>query len=120
MPPPGLSPEVDLTTRMAFALVDHWPLVAALLAMGYWIFPRVLKASLRNGAGDIIRAIVKAENEAQSQLHKEVLDRRLKEHELEEQGRFQRGAVRMSGIEDEIDDITGSLKLKRHRRRRDA
>jgi hypothetical protein len=116
MSPPILGPEVDITTRMSYALVDHWPLVAALLITGYWIFPRVLKSTLLNGAGDIIRGIVREENVKQSVHAKEALDTRLKEHELQESARFQRGEDRFRQIEDEIAEMSGPLPRRRRRR----
>lgn len=119
MPPVSHSdPAIDLTTRMALALIDHWPLVAALLVMGYWIFPRVLKSTLLNGAGDIIRGIVRDENQKQSALAKDALDSRFKEHEQQESARFMEGEKRFRAIEMEIADLTDEYPLKRRRSRR--
>jgi hypothetical protein len=118
------SQQIDLSTRMVAAAVDHWPLVAGLFVAIYWalpkVLPRVIKDVLLNGGGLIIRQIVKEENESQSTKTKEELDRRLREHEQQEATRFQAGSERMSALEADFDSITGSLKLPQRRRRRRA
>jgi hypothetical protein len=51
---------------MLHAIVEHAPL-AVTLAIIYWkLTPRVLKATLTNGGGEIVRRIVREENATQS------------------------------------------------------
>jgi hypothetical protein len=107
---------------MITAAVDHWPLVAGLFVALYWgvprVLPRVIKDVLLNGGGEIIRGIVKSENESQSLKTKEELDRRLREHEQQEAARFQAGSERVAQLEDDFDAFTGSHKIQQPRRRR--
>lgn len=75
--------QIDLSTRIIMSAVDHWPLVAGLLVASYWVTPRVLKAFFLNGGGEIVRGLVRQENEAQSIKHNADLDRRFERIEDE-------------------------------------
>jgi hypothetical protein len=79
---------VDLQTRIVNAALDHWPLVAGIFIAGRWLFPKMLRETLSNGGGDIIRGIVKSENDAQTKTHAEELERRFARHEDQEDRRF--------------------------------
>ena len=79
---------MDVYDQIVRAGIDHWPLVAGLLASGYWLFPKMLRSSLLNGSGEVIRTIMREENAAQTKLHSEELDRRFRLHEEEEDARF--------------------------------
>lgn len=78
----------DLQTRIVNAALDHWPLLVGIAWAGYRMFPKMLKDTLSNGGGDIIRRIVKSENEAQTLAHADALDRRFQRHEEQEDRRF--------------------------------
>jgi hypothetical protein len=78
----------DFTTKLVDSVVEHWPLVVAIGIAVWKGFPWALKAFFSNGGGELMRVIIKSENVAQTQLHKEELDRRFKDHENDEQRRF--------------------------------
>jgi hypothetical protein len=82
---------MDLQTRIVNALVDQWPLVAGIGAVYYWLFPKMLKAGLMNGSGEVIRNIVRTENAEQTRLHAE----ELRKHEEREE-------LRLTRLEDEV------------------
>lgn len=80
--------DVDLQTRVINALIDHAPLLVGLAAVMRYMFPHLLRQGLTNGAGEIIRSIVKTENAAQSIKHAEAMDHRFEMHEAQEDRRF--------------------------------
>lgn len=73
-----------MSDLMLKALIDHGALVAALAAMGWWGGPRMVRATLANGGGDIIRGIVKTENLAQNAAHREAVSHAISKHEERE------------------------------------
>jgi len=87
--------QLDLTTRIIYALIDQWPFVIGLSVVFYKLFPYMLRNGLSNGSGDVIRSIVKSENADQTKHYSDELDRRFEKHEAQEDRRFTR-------IEDEV------------------
>jgi hypothetical protein len=93
--------------------------------------PETIKTTLRNGGGEIIRDIMRSENEQQSKLHKQELDQRFRDHEIDEQrrftasateskARFDAGEARFRAIEDDVLELAEVIKVRptRSRRRR--
>lgn len=68
-------------------------------------FPQAIKSTLSNGGGEIIRKIIKEENELQSKLHRDETSRIVQEairaHEVIEQAKLQEA---MSEFRAEITD----------------
>ena len=100
-----VTPEhIDFTTRVINSALDHWPLVAGMGIVLYWLFPRalvqalnkdggeaiqnILKSTLNNGGGEIIRRIVQDENAKQTAIHAAEIDKRFSAHEEVEDHRF--------------------------------
>lgn len=81
--------DLAMTERMMETVADHWALVAAVGVMMWWGGPKALKAFFSNGGGDMMRAIVRSENAAQTDRHNTDMDRRFREHEERENQRFQ-------------------------------
>lgn len=55
-----------MSDRLINALIDHAPLVAALGVLYWTATPRLLKTTLSNGGGEIVRRIVGEENAKQT------------------------------------------------------
>lgn len=110
------SNSLDLQTRILNAAVDHWPLVVGAVIGGWWGFPLMFKKTLSNGGGEIIRAIIRTENEVQSRLNQEetrrVVDHAIKAHESIEAERERAAHA------DLIQEITDRFQLTPRRNRR--
>jgi hypothetical protein len=82
----------EILMKMYNAVGNQWPLVAAIIALGWWGFPHLLKKTLLNGGGDTIRNIVASCNADQSREHAEemrrIVDDRIAAHEEVEAARF--------------------------------
>lgn len=100
---------------MVNSAVDHWPLITSLAVALWWGFPRMLKATLRNGAGDIIREIVRQENDHQSRAAEErtivIVKDAISTHELVEQ---QKITLALAALKAEITD---RYEIPKNRRR---
>lgn len=70
-----------MDATMMKAVIDHGPLVVAVALAYWWATPRLLKATLRNGGGEIVREHVKAANAEQSIETASAIKRALEEHE---------------------------------------
>jgi hypothetical protein len=75
--------------------------------------PASIKATLSNGGGDIIRGIVRAENDRQSQSHRDEMSRIVTEairaHEAIEEARVAKALAEFKN------EITGEFALKKRR-----
>jgi hypothetical protein len=89
--------QVDFTTRVINSAIEHWPLVAGIIVGFWWVFPKMLKQSLSNGGGDIIRRIVSEENAKQTVAHADELEKRFEKHERQEDARFTKIEDRVFG-----------------------
>lgn len=107
---------LPVTDRMVNAAIDHWPLVAALAISLWWAFPKMLRNTLSNGGGDIIRSIVRGENEHQTKGNEEKFTRIVRDaitaHEAVEANRL---AMSLNAFRQEI---TERYELPRRRARR--
>jgi hypothetical protein len=115
---------------------EHIALVIGVFFVGDWIFKRIkltwetakafvngvlderlpssIKQTLKNGGGEIIRAIVRTENEIQTRLHQEetrkIVDQAIKAHEQVEATRLEQTLAEFRA------EITDSYKLPRRKR----
>lgn len=69
-------------------------------------FPAAIKTTLSNGGGEIIRGIIRTENEIQSRLHQEetrrIVDAAIKQHEVQEERKIR------DALEELRAEVTGS------------
>lgn len=83
------SQQIDIATRAWNAALDHAPLLVFLGVAGWKGLPLVLRSFFNNGGGIQIRALVAAENAAQTKLHNEatakLVSEEIAKHRLEEQ-----------------------------------
>ena len=109
---------LDLQTRILNSVVDHWPLVVGATVAFWWGFPLMLKKSMSNGGGEAFRAIVRSENEAQSEKHhektREIVDQAIRNHEVDEDRKL--GLV-VADIRDEITDVYPRRRAPRREKR---
>lgn len=100
---------MDLSEKMVNALIAHWPFVAGFMVLGWWGLPHLIKKTLLNGGGDVIRLIVTSCNDAQTAKHRDemesVVRRAIAEHEEVEAERIGRA------LADFRAEITGSHRL---------
>ncbi len=77
-------------------------------------FPAAIKQTLSNGGGEIIRSIVRSENEAQSKLHQEAVRREvavaIQAHEIQEDKKIR------EALEEFRAEVTGSRQLGSRRK----
>lgn len=106
---------MSFTDQMIESSIAHIPLVAAFVVAGWYGFPLMFKKTLMNGSGDIIRQIVRVENEMQSKLHqqetRQIVKDAIMEHEKVEGEREAAAHQRL------MDEITDTYQLKRRSRR---
>lgn len=123
---PGPGP--DLISRAIYAAVDHWLLVVALAISAYWLFPKALatklpealgaklpeamKAYFTNGGGDLLRVIVKSENERQSEQQKKELELRF----AAQAAQFRDGEHRFAQLESRLENLEDERRQQRRRR----
>lgn len=97
------------------AVVMNWPLVLAIAFVGYKVFPKMLRETLLNGGGEIIRAIVASENAKQSVAHHaettRIVGEAIRNHEEIEGARFGKA------LADLRTEITGEYVLQPRVRR---
>jgi hypothetical protein len=109
---------MDLQEQLVQAAIQHWPVVAAIGAAGYWLFPKMLKQTLTNGGGEIIRKIIKEENLEQSKAHTDetsrIVSQAIQQHEVVEQQKLQ---LAIQGFRNEITDQYRLAKRPRSRAR---
>lgn len=55
-----------MTDKILEVLLNNAPLVVAIGSLYVWVTPRMIKSTLKNGAGDIVKDIVRAANAEQS------------------------------------------------------
>ena len=77
-------------------------------------FPAAIKQTLSNGGGEIIRGIIRTENEIQSRLHQEetrrIVDAAIKQHEIQEERKIR------EALEELRAEVTGSHGIPKGRR----
>jgi hypothetical protein len=95
--------------KLLTALVEHGPLVAA-AALIYWkLTPRLLKATLQNGGGDIVRGIVRAENAAQSKSTHEAIEKSLADHEAREWRQYGSLGEQLASVRERLAGVEGRI-----------
>ena len=106
---------MDWQTEIYKSISEHLPLVVGLSVAAWWGFPKMLKNTLLNGGGEIIRSIVRQENDAQSLESEKRMEILVKEaisaHELVEQ---QKTTIALANLKAEITD---RYEIPKNRRR---
>jgi len=103
------------TNGIAHNIIDHAPLIVALAITMWWVFPKVLSVALRNGSGELIRAIIREENASQSKATREMVKEEIKIHEEVERNSL-RAALTI--VRDEI-EADGRVELGKFEKRLD-
>lgn len=77
---------MNLEEIMVTAIINNTPLVIGIAVAGWWLFPKLLRNSLLNGSGEVIRNIVREEGIRTQDEHDERVERlihkALQEHQL--------------------------------------
>lgn len=100
-----------MTDKLLETLISNGPLVVALGALYWWATPRLLKATLLNGGGNIVRSIVREENATQTLATHAAVKSALDDHEsreFQQYGSLGEGVTlvreRLSALESRISD----------------
>jgi hypothetical protein len=110
--------QIDITTRVINSFIEHWPMLFGLGVIAKYATPWAIKTTVppmvkvalvdyfNNGGGDKMRSMMKEENEKQSVVHKDNLDRRIREHEVGvEAPRFQALESGVANLKAQVDEL---------------